>query len=561
MEINPQIDAFQRPAGYWLKRAERCKQSGNLLRAVVLERHALRNDPQSEAAALNYVLTLRRLNCYEASTREAFSALARDPERFALYGLIGQNMMALGMRQEAMDAFALYMTGAEASDSELPPWDADVCDMQESYWELPIRRRARFGGLLRIAFNHIARGELEGANRALVRARAFPFSHKSARLAELTALYHERAGRLEHALTHARRAVALGRRSAQITASMACLFGRLGRTAAARSALMRAACLAHSPIEELLVCLASEQLAQPMAARVMLERSLKQKPDRYPVCYNLGVCLLKMGLAGQASRYIHLCRELDPDDVPGEVLFARFNAMDTEARPETLRRRARALSYYGTLSQAEMTDCLEPLFSVVANGPEALASALLQDDKLRRRFLYAVSLPGELLTGTLTSICAYLSKEEAIRLLREILLADPRESQLKRVAMAQLYGMGVKPPYPVWCAGHIASVDPSAAPHGQAPFLARRLTRVIRVAADACDDCVLAPWAMHVFYRMPRKVRLKVAGGSTRIWAEALLSSYQTRVKSGPVHIDIARVGRIRFSLLMQALHILKRYC
>ena len=76
-----QHDAFQRPAVYWLKRAERQKQTGNLLRAAVLERHALRADESSDEAWESYVLTLRQLNCYEASNREAFAALAHSPAR------------------------------------------------------------------------------------------------------------------------------------------------------------------------------------------------------------------------------------------------------------------------------------------------------------------------------------------------------------------------------------------------------------------------------------------------------------------------------------------------
>ena len=39
------MDTFKRPAPYWLRRAEKCKQAGDLRRAAVLERHAARTDP------------------------------------------------------------------------------------------------------------------------------------------------------------------------------------------------------------------------------------------------------------------------------------------------------------------------------------------------------------------------------------------------------------------------------------------------------------------------------------------------------------------------------------
>ena len=51
-------------------------------------------------------------------------------------------------------------------------------------------------------------------------------------------------------------------------------------------------------------------------ARHMLARNLRREPGRVPTSYNLCVCLLKMGELEAASSYIHLCREIDPDDMP-----------------------------------------------------------------------------------------------------------------------------------------------------------------------------------------------------------------------------------------------------
>ena len=56
-----QMDSFQRPAPYWLRRAEKCKQAGDLRRAAVLERHAARTDPGYAAGPASYALTLRQL--------------------------------------------------------------------------------------------------------------------------------------------------------------------------------------------------------------------------------------------------------------------------------------------------------------------------------------------------------------------------------------------------------------------------------------------------------------------------------------------------------------------
>ena len=136
------MDTFQRPAPYWLRRAEKCKQAGDLRRAAVLERHAARTDPGYAAGPASYALTLRQLHCYEASNREAFAALAYDPSRVALYGLIGQNMIALGHRQEGLDAFSLYFNAPDDGQTVPAPWDGDVYEMEEAYWEPPVQRRA-----------------------------------------------------------------------------------------------------------------------------------------------------------------------------------------------------------------------------------------------------------------------------------------------------------------------------------------------------------------------------------------------------------------------------------
>ena len=91
-------ELFQRPANYWLRHADRHKQSGDLIRAAVLQRHAVHAETGSDAARIQYALTLRQMHCYEASNREAFRVLAQQPEQTELYGLIGCNMLALGAR-------------------------------------------------------------------------------------------------------------------------------------------------------------------------------------------------------------------------------------------------------------------------------------------------------------------------------------------------------------------------------------------------------------------------------------------------------------------------------
>ena len=101
----------------------------------MLFRHAARLEPTSQEARLSYAGALRDLHCYEASNREAFAALAQDPGQFSAYGLIGRNMLSLGMRQEAMDCFALYMGGSHLQSDGLPDWDDEVYELEDAYYE------------------------------------------------------------------------------------------------------------------------------------------------------------------------------------------------------------------------------------------------------------------------------------------------------------------------------------------------------------------------------------------------------------------------------------------
>src|SRR5699024_9265938 len=132
-----------------------------------------------------------------------------------------------------------------------------------------------------------------------------------------------------------------------------------------------------------------------------------------------------------------LCRELDPDDVPGEVLFNRVMEMENrDLTPDGVRAEAAGVSYYGSLTEDELNRCLRPVTQAVREGPAALAAAMAADAKLRARFLYMLALPTDWPAKLLPSVCAAMPPEEAQRLLRQVLLADPRGSLTKRVAMA-----------------------------------------------------------------------------------------------------------------------------
>lgn len=551
-----QMDTFQRPAPYWLRRAEKCKQAGDLRRAAALERHAARIDPGYAAGPASYALTLRQLHCYEASNREALAALAYDPTRASLYGLIGQNLIALGRRQEGLDAFSLYFEG---EDEVIAPWDGEICDMEEDCWRTPVKRRARLRGLMNIAQARLARGDMDGAARALRRAQRPPFCGPYARWEVLAAQWCAGAGRPQQALEHMKRAVRLRPRDAMLAAEAASLFKRLGHPKEAASALMRAAACAVSPGDELMTCLAAEQLGAQQAACAMLEKSLHRRESRYPVLFNLAVCHLKLGRLDEAVRQIHLCRELDPDDMFGEVLFNRIMALKESApAKEDVVREARRMAYYGVLLSGELELYFGPIMEALGRGVEALAALIETDDKLRGRFLYMLRLLPDRPALLLPAVCGAMRPEAAQRLLREVLLLDCSGALGKRLAMAMLTQMGAPAPYAVWQEGRLGYVDPAKPPPAAPSFYQRMLTRRIYRAAALAQDEGFVPWALARVKRLDERARLHMLADPACIWPLALSVRYRYEQGLSPQYVDSARMNQLRVRMLGNALRVLR---
>ena len=520
-------ETFQRPANYWLRRAEKIKQSGDLIRAGVLQRHALRADPASDAACMGYAFTLRQLCCYEASSREAFHALAQNPARTPLCGLIGQNMLDLGLRQEGLDAMNLYLS----NPPDIPPvWQDEAYDRMDECErdELP-RRKARLEGLLHIAARRAVTGDLEGANRALHRAGRKPFGQPNARRELIRAMVAEQSGDKAQCVQHVRRALQLRPANAQLAASCASLLWSAGLRREARTALWQSALAAHTPADELTVCLIADQLSAPEAAHAMLRRTLKYSPHRAPACVDMSACLLRMGQLEEALRYAHLAREIDPDDVAIEVFFTRLTRL-SEAEPtaEDVRRAAPSFSYYGAMSQAELTDSLAPLMALLTDDASQLAQAITQDDHLRRRFLHAQTLPMDWPAALLSSVAPHLEREPLETLLREVLLQSPRQTLSKRYAASMLASMGVKPPYLTWQDGCLGWIDPTRPPAASPTFRQRVLTMRIRQAARLCPiDSGIVPFCLRIVTHMNAAERRQLINDSLHIWPAALAIYYR----------------------------------
>ena len=556
-----QHDSFQRPASYWLKRAERCHQSGDLLRAAVLERHALRADQSSEAASVSYVLTLRQLSCYEASSREAFAALARNPENKTLLGLVGQNMLSLGLRDAGLDALNIYLS--QPLPDFPPSWHEDACELYDLTFEAsedpPRRRKARHDGLLELAARHMAKGDMEGAKRALERCSRAPYQGKSAKRELLWTLYHLKSGSPE-CFDHLMNAVSTRPYSAQVRASAAGALWKMGLKKPAYTELLTAARLASSPADMVSVLLSADELDAVHLASGMLRRMHRRMPNRCPVLYNLCVCLLRLGRLEEASRLIHQCREIDPDDVASELLFGSVRAMQEQAfSAESVKAAAKELSWYGIFSSAELNRMVAPIMEAVEAGPEAFAGQLCSDLRLRRRFLLLLTLPMEWPARLLYAVSETLPRDECEVLMREVLLQHPSPSAAKLCAVSALRSLGVPPPYAAWQAGRIAWIDPTREPAGSAPFRTRLITLRIHRAQKLCaGDRGIALWCMEAVHRMTKNQRSRVIADPLHVWPMAFAIRYRTLRGMEPLHVDISRLGRGRLQALTQALAVLR---
>lgn len=552
-------ELFQRPANYWLRHADRHKQSGDLVRAAVLQRHAVRAEPGSDAARMQYALTLRQLHCYEASSREAFSALAKHPEQAALYGLVGCNMIAMGMRREGLDALWLYM---HADITASAPWHDEACDLAEAY-DYPFhekKRQARLEGLLNLSARCMARGDLDGAGRALKRSQQPPYQGSHARRDLMLAAYWLRRGNADRCVARMQHALEQNFFDVSLLASAAVLSRQMGSHRAARMLLIRAASLARTPADRQMVCHVADSLHMVFIAHAMLKRELQRRADRCPVLYDLCVCALKMGRLQEALCHIHLCREIDPDDIPSEALFARV--MDWEQQdisPDALRHAAKSVSFLGVCTEQELAACMQPFWEAAEEGPQGLAEAIRQDDRLRRRLLFVQTLPVEWPLMLLDGVCRHLPENESEALLREVLMQHPADSAAKRYAMQTLYRMGAPAPYACWTPGRFLLVDPDRLYAPVPTFRQRFLTRFIHKLTRQCGQEII-PWALKVISRMTPAQQCRLIGDPWKVWPLAMAMRYHALCGLPPVQISIQALSTLRLEALQKALHTLHKF-
>lgn len=551
-----QNELMQFPAEYWLKRADRLRKNGDRRRAAVLLRHAVRTHPESDSACMHYAFILRELGCFEASSREAFAAMAAVPSRSWMWGLIGLNMLSVGKRSAAMDALGLYLEGEGPSADHLPPWNDEACctaDFLSESGTEPPKRRARLNGLMRRAARRLQQRKLDEARCALERASSRPWPARDPKRDLLWATYHLLTGNALECAGFLASAASSGK--PQILAAAAGLCGQLGEMTIARNLLLRAAIAAAAPGDETAVCLASDELHLPRAAEGMLRRSLKRRADRFPVCYNLCVCLLRQGRWEEAVPFIHRCREIDPDDPSGEILFSLAARMEG-ADAEQVRRMASACTYYGAFSQTELEACAAPVTEAASAGPEALAARLREDARLRGRILQLAAMPLEWAGGLVSVTAEACGGRDAEAFLREVLLAPDASDAARSTAVSLLVQMGAQPPFPLWADGRFLLVDPTRPPDPEPTFLQRHITRRIHQAQKLCPgERNLSLWCVALVRCMNHAQRCALVRDPYHVFPAALAIAYCDQAGAAPPRL----FGEVNQEALSDALRMIQQ--
>ncbi|MEG0512871.1 MAG: hypothetical protein RR653_09155 [Clostridia bacterium] len=560
MQSNPPMDVFCRTVDYWLRCAQRCYKSGNLRRAAGLARHAARFEPRSEQASLFYATVLRELHCYEASNREVVSALARNCKCVEAYGMLARNLISLGRKREALDAFSFYMSGLQSNSQDLPIWDEEVYDLEEKYYQKPGHPRARFHELLKLAADRMGANDCEGAKKLLEKSCMACFPKHCAERERLLSLFYVMVQSPQKAVAYALSALSFAPEACSIMVSAATVFNLVGQRQKALTLLLRAAALAHTVKDELMLCIAAQELHALPIARQMLLRNLKREPNRVPTCYNLSLCMFKSGMGDAALYYIHLCRELDPEDIASASLFTKAVAWSEKGEgDEAVAWQANEFDFYGAQCAKEQEACLKQVTQWVQHDVQDFCDELSQNDQYYQRCLLAFSAKTQGAEHLLPTICEHLSAKEAQQLLYQVMLLPACPALLKRVAVAELIKREKRPPFVIWQNDHIQLVNPTIEPPAASRLLHRLLFRRVVLAAQYVGTHKMILYALQRIRYLTPKQRVHMANDRWHIWSLALAMRC-TRVKQySAVFMDISAFTRGRAEALENALQILRK--
>jgi len=560
-----QVIPLSKPPLYWLRLAKERRKRGEHSQAAALLRHAISLDPTNADLRTEYARALRDMSCYEASIREAFTALTLDRPGVLPYHIIGRNMLSLGRAQEALDAFSYCM----GSQKELPAYvlQYDEEDMftvlEDLVGQQVFQNAARQDALLHISSHRIACGNFLGAQQSLRRAARFDSSDE--RLNALNAMLYEALKKHEQALTYALQSATQNPRNIPSLCSLASIRMQLNQRGLACAALIKAAAACRFAQDEQLFCCTALALGLPELSLIMLDHTIEKYPHRLPTLYNRAITLLQLGKLDDALAYLHQCHDLDPEDLAVQSLFHMATRWKDENIPcHTLLQKARQLVCYPYLAADVVQGFVMELGDAFSKGMDVFAARLLHNKRLYRLFLYCTSLPDLSLTPLLYPVAcsmAQISPAAAERLLRDLLVQNVPGGTSKHYALMALHSLEMQPPYVVWQDGRIFQVMP---PDNRSPFataLQRYAARRIHTVAAITGDKRIIPCSLYMLARMTPRERYAFAADRNHVWTSALLRYFSqiygtTALKPQDSNPEIIRRTNRAFSLLRKRLPI-----
>jgi len=490
-----QILRMARPAAWWARRAALHHSRGNRRQAEVLYQHAVALTPDSVPLKLAYARVLQEARRYEASNRQAFAALALDPQSIACIGLIGQNLMALGYLDEAADAFAHALN----TDSEgMAEAYGEQLDRLEELLEEPADCSQRYRILVQRAAEDLAAGEWEAAGQWLDYACALP--RRDERCHALRSLYFKARGDKLHAVAEAEAACFIAPGSCRAWCSLAELYGECRRPGKALKALLLAAQRALTAGDEKLLCQTAVTLKMISAVLPTLSRI----GGRVQTLYDTAVLLLMAGQAGPALEALDRCRALDPDDVPTRYLRRTAQALAALPKDQAAAR-ASKLRLYPALSDADSEACYRDFLEALADGTDAFARRLMADGALYRLTLYQAENPYTDISGLLEQVIPLLNENFTVRMLRELLLLPAGGFAEKQLAIGYLM-QGEAKPFVLWHGGRLSFIRP----HGGGGSAEALQVKDLLLRCCGCDPALMTH-ALRLLRKMPPRMRLKLA--------------------------------------------------
>lgn len=496
------IRSFQMPSGFWIQRAGQSVRQGNLPRAGALLRHALGQE-ENPQTGLEYAWLLRRVGCTEGSCRECLWQLARWPGLFGAYGLLALNLLDMGRKREAVDAYMIYSQYMQMFPGANFPWDDEVYDIEEDLLLIPgeERRYARSETLLKRAWAALDQGDRDMAQQLhdrLCRMQGHP--------TETLCLGASLSQDEEFCLLAARNGAALCHGNVRLLLRCAEAAGRFSRREAGRL-LLRAACLVRNPDDLAKLCSLCRRFGMEWIAQGELQAALHESPARLDVLFQLCVFALARGDGDEVARLSRRLETLDPEDPAVEKLLRLARRMDQATPEERL-----SQPFYYEPDPALTEDCLKLVREKLGQPSPIMERA----DRMAWQYL----LSGALEPAKGVELLYRLMPRPGLLtapLMNLFLLGQPGNYGVRRVG--RMLCRFRKPPYMAHHQKRLQLVNPAGQIRPAGFFLRKRQEMLLKVKRRFGPEAL--PVFLKTLDRLPRRQQVRFVVNREGAWLPA----------------------------------------